>query len=88
MIRLVTILLIAIVLITLLRSVLGLLMKAAVTATRRASSPAPSPDAVSGELKRDPVCGVFVSTATSVKSVADGEVVHFCSTACRDQYRG
>lgn len=39
-----------------------------------------------GELLRDPVCGVFVASATSVKKSVDGRTVHFCSTACRDKY--
>lgn len=39
-----------------------------------------------GELLRDPVCGVFVASATSVKKSVGGETVHFCSTACRDKY--
>jgi YHS domain-containing protein len=41
-----------------------------------------------GELKRDPVCGTFVSTAVSVKKSVRGEVLHFCSTECRDKHNG
>ncbi|MCC6860817.1 MAG: hypothetical protein IT158_19775 [Bryobacterales bacterium] len=41
----------------------------------------------SGELKKDPVCGVFVSVQSSVKKTIDGEVMHFCSAACRDKFR-
>ena len=40
-----------------------------------------------GDLKRDPVCGTYVSTAVSVKRTVKGEVVHFCSKECRDKYR-
>jgi YHS domain-containing protein len=40
-----------------------------------------------GELKKDPVCGTFVAAASSIKRNVDGEVVHFCSTTCRDKYR-
>jgi YHS domain-containing protein len=39
-----------------------------------------------GELKRDPVCGTYVSTAVSVKRTVKGQVVHFCSQECRDKY--
>jgi YHS domain-containing protein len=39
-----------------------------------------------GELKKDPVCGTFVATASSVKSTVNGEVIHFCSTTCREKY--
>jgi uncharacterized protein len=40
------------------------------------------------ELKRDPVCGTFVPTNTSVKETINGELVHFCSVACRDKFKG
>ena len=40
-----------------------------------------------GELKRDPVCGTYVSTAVSLTRNIGGEVVHFCSKECRDRYR-
>lgn len=39
-----------------------------------------------GELKRDPVCGTYVSTAASVTDKVNGQVVHFCSKECRDRY--
>jgi YHS domain-containing protein len=41
----------------------------------------------SGELKKDPVCGTFVSVDASVTKRVKGELVHFCSPACRDKYR-
>jgi YHS domain-containing protein len=50
----------------------------------------PRPDrqaASGGELRKDPVCGTFVAVASSIKQNVDGQVVHFCSTACRDKYR-
>ena len=40
-----------------------------------------------GELKQDPVCGTFVPTTTSVKKTINGELVHFCSVACRDKFK-
>ena len=42
---------------------------------------------IHGELKKDPVCGTFVSTTTSVKETINGELMHFCSTTCRDKFR-
>jgi uncharacterized protein len=45
------------------------------------------PGAAGGELKQDPVCGTFVPTATSVKKTVNGELVHFCSAACRDRFK-
>ena len=54
---------------------------------RHPASTEPSVQA-GGELKRDPVCGTYVSTAVSVKRTVKGEVVHFCSEECRDKYAG
>ncbi len=39
------------------------------------------------ELKKDPVCGTYVSVDAAVTQKINGELVHFCSTACRDRYR-
>ena len=50
------------------------------TAAKSAGTP------MGGELKRDPVCGTFVATSTSVKKTIGGETVHFCSAECRDKY--
>ena len=51
------------------------------------SSPPTEAAPVRGELKKDPVCGTFVSTGSSVKQMVNGELVHFCSTTCRDKFR-
>jgi uncharacterized protein len=40
-----------------------------------------------GELKQDPVCGTFVPTTSSVRKTVNGELVYFCSAACRDKFR-
>jgi YHS domain-containing protein len=40
-----------------------------------------------GELKKDPVCGTYVSPGAAVTKRVAGEIVHFCSVACRDKYR-
>jgi YHS domain-containing protein len=40
-----------------------------------------------GELKRDPVCGTYVSVDASVIKRVRGETLHFCSPGCRDKYR-
>jgi len=39
-----------------------------------------------GELKKDPSCGTYISTATSIKEKVGGETFHFCSKECRDKY--
>jgi YHS domain-containing protein len=62
-------------------------------ASARSFSPAASkpeqPPAVStgGELKKDPVCGTYVSTSGSISRTVNGQVVYFCSAQCRDKYR-
>ena len=47
------------------------------------------PPAVSsgGELKKDPVCGTYVSTTASIARRVNGEVLYFCSQECSDKYR-
>jgi YHS domain-containing protein len=79
-----------IVLISVIRSVAGVLMKgigvwfASTSPTRPQAPSAPA----GGELKKDPVCGTFVSTATSVKKSVGPSVLHFCSVECRDKFQG
>lgn len=51
-------------------------------------SPAIESAAVSRQLVRDPVCGMHVDETLSIPLRAGGELVHFCSTACRDAYAG
>jgi YHS domain-containing protein len=40
-----------------------------------------------GELKKDPVCGTYVSTSASISRTVKGEVFYFCSKECADKYR-
>ena len=37
-------------------------------------------------LVRDPICGMHVAEVLAVPLRAGGELVHFCSMACRDKY--
>ncbi len=41
----------------------------------------------SAELKKDPVCGTYVSAAASLTRVVHGETLHFCSEECLKKYR-
>ena len=41
---------------------------------------------LTGELKKDPVCGTYIAAATSIKEKVGGQTFHFCSTECRDKY--
>jgi YHS domain-containing protein len=77
----------AVVLISVIRMVAGVFIKG-VGAWFEQARPEPTASVpVGGELKKDPICGTFVSTATSVKKSVDGAVVHFCSPECRDKFR-
>ena len=91
MIRLVVILLLAIVAITVLRMVVGAVAKGLGglidPASGNAGAKPAGPGRADGELKRDPVCGTFVSSGSAVTKKVGGEVVYFCSAACRDKYR-
>lgn len=50
------------------------------------TGPLPSSTAKIGELKKDPVCGTYVSTAGSLTETVNGGVVYFCSAECRDKF--
>jgi len=41
-----------------------------------------------GELKKDPVCGTFISTQTAFQKSVHGETYYFCSQECRDKFNG
>jgi len=68
---------------SILRSIFGGL-NSQVAAKPARSAPTVSPG---GELKKDPVCGTYVSADTSVTKRIDGQTLHFCSPGCRDKYR-
>jgi len=42
--------------------------------------------AIARRLVRDPVCGMHVAEVLAVPLRERGELVHFCSAACRDKY--
>ncbi|MCC7499447.1 MAG: YHS domain-containing protein [Bryobacterales bacterium] len=87
--RFVVFALVLIVVISILRAVIGLIAKAFsdlfLPPQNRPSSNAPEIP-LTGELKRDPVCGIYVPATTSFKKTVNGEVVYFCSAECRDKY--
>jgi len=77
-----------------LRSVLGIIGKAfsglSNTSSSQAGTPGsgpPSTPSSGGELKKDPVCGTFISTATAFQKAANGQTYYFCSTECRDKFK-
>jgi YHS domain-containing protein len=77
------------------RSVLGIVSKAFSGLSSSTSPQAgasgsrpPSSPPTGGELKKDPVCGTFISTATAFQKSVDGQTYYFCSTECRDKFPG
>jgi len=88
---------IAVLVITLLRAILGTILKGfgdllrsssgssgpAASGQRDASQRVPTAD----ELKKDPVCGTFIAASTSIKKSAGGQTYYFCSAECRDKFR-
>jgi len=90
MFRLIFYLLSAVFLITFLRGVIGIVAKAfsALVTPTQPARPQPAGGAVplTGELRRDPVCGTYIATTTSFKQTVGAETVYFCSTDCRDKF--
>ncbi len=74
----------------LLRSLLAPIVQAVVAVLTSSQTPpqetAQAPLPHTGELKKDPVCGTFVAAELAVQGKFKGEIVHFCSAKCRDEY--
>lgn len=76
--------------ITVLRSILGTIMRGFSDLVRpsTASPRRPEPPSLGGELKKDPVCGTFIATTTAFKKTVGAQTYYFCSAACRDKFSG
>jgi len=71
---------------------LRMLLRSLVAGYRGSSGPSPAnrqppPVPAGGVLKKDPVCGTYVSADSSITRTINGEVVHFCSRECSERYR-
>ena len=95
MLRLIAAILASIFAISILRSVIGLIMKAfagmvgpnfAKSGPQSQPQPSASTAPAAGELKKDPVCGTYVLAATAVKKTSGNQTIYFCSTDCRDKH--
>ena len=92
--RIIPILLIIVILITVLRSVIGAVMKlfgnivsgAGAAPNGSANGAKRPPIQVSGELHRDPVCGTFVAGSTAFQRQDGGQKFYYCSENCRSQH--
>jgi YHS domain-containing protein len=72
---------------SILKNVVAAFRSAAAPPPTSGPRPAPPPISVGGELKKDPVCGTYVSTVGSVSRKVNGQLVYFCSAECRDKYQ-
>lgn len=93
MFRVILYLLVAVVLISVLRGVIGIVARGfAELINPRGSHQARQsrePEVpLTGELKKDPACGTYIAAATSLKETVGGQTFYFCSKACRDKYVG
>ena len=92
MIRFLAILLASILLISLLRAIIGVVMKGfaglfSEQSQPTAGQPQQSDVPLSGELKRDPVCGTYVSNGVVGQEDHRRGDGHFCSIDCRDKHK-
>jgi len=95
MLRLVAYLLVSVLLISVVRSIMGVILKGFADLFHPSGPQQPNANAsagsrnlpAGGELKKDPVCGTYVSAATSVKKSLGGDTYYFCSADCRDKFR-
>jgi|SRR6202162_4128647 YHS domain-containing protein len=80
-----------VVIISLLRGVIGIILRGLgdllnprpnQQGTQRSANQVP----LSGELKKDPACGTYIAAATSIHETVGGETFYFCSKQCRDRY--
>jgi len=66
------------------------LLRSVFAALRSPSRPAAQPQQTvqsGGVLKKDPVCGTYVSTNTAITRTVNGEPVYFCSRECAEKFR-
>ena len=72
----------------LLRRVFGWILRNATSPQQQngTGSVAPQTPAGSRRLVRDPICGMHVDETLSIPLREDGELLHFCSIACRDAH--
>jgi YHS domain-containing protein len=79
--------------VALLKRLVGWMLRGATQASEQASQREPEISKNSGgavgvsrRLVRDPVCGAHVAEVLAIPLRENGELIHFCSTQCRDKY--
>jgi YHS domain-containing protein len=94
MFRVIFYLLLTVAVISVLKSIVGIFLSGISQAMKgasgapgaRSSSQASNQVPLTGELKKDPVCGTYVAAASSIKETVAGQTIHFCSAQCRDKF--
>ena len=89
MIRWLAYLITAVLAISVIRAVIGMIAQFFMNSTvgeQRSKPGKPAPAPASQSLKKDPVCGTFVAPSTAVVKEKGGETYYFCSAACRDKF--
>jgi YHS domain-containing protein len=90
MFRVIFYLLLTVVVISVLKSIVGIFLKGVAQAMKASSDAPGAPRSnqvpLTGELKKDPVCGTYIAAASSIKETVAGQTIHFCSAQCRDKY--
>jgi YHS domain-containing protein len=84
-------LIVFIVAVSVIRSVMGIIGKlfgAMMTPPAPPVSTPPSSPPGMESLHKDPVCGTFVAPSAAWQKVSGGKTYYFCSTHCRDQFKG
>jgi YHS domain-containing protein len=76
--------------VALMRRAIGWMLRNATAASSQGADEFGGPEGAgsSRRLVRDPVCGTHVAEEVSIPLREGNELVHFCSTACRDAYAG
>jgi YHS domain-containing protein len=89
MLRALAYLIASVLVISVVRSIIGIVLKGFSDLFHPASPPQKGASVpVGGELKKDPVCGTFISTSTAIQKRLGGEIYYFCSAECRDKFHG
>ena len=91
MFRLIFYLIVSIFLISILRAVVGVVLKGFASMFQNAQPPSrrpvqPGGIPLTGELKRDPVCGTYTVASNAIQQNVNGQTYYFCSSRCRDEY--
>lgn len=91
MFRFLTYVLVMLLLLTIVRNVVGYILRgfSDLMQSHSGSPSRPTPNQnvpLTGELKKDPVCGTYTAAASSIQQTIRGQTFYFCSPQCRDKY--